>query len=74
MRYCAICGRHHESETGCFGSELGEPPNQGMGEERSKSSPEQFKIIARQADRFIVRLLLFGLAGIALVMILVAVF
>ncbi len=71
MGYCAICGRYHDSRTGCFDNDLGLTPD-GV-DQTPHGSPSRFKTIARQADRFILKLLLIGLLVIVGVMVLTAV-
>ncbi len=74
MGFCAICGRQHSADVGCYQTEvqglqkLG--PDDAAGKIYDRTSGERFKIIAKPADRFMLKLLLLFLALLILAMIL----
>jgi hypothetical protein len=71
MAYCGICGRHHDPGAGCF-----DGTNQALkdtGIDTLHRPPDaDFRQIAKQADRWIVKVLLWILVIIVLVMVLYA--
>ncbi len=68
MPYCAICGRHHAPGVGCFDGtrELLED----AGAKRSPAmSGEESRLVAKQADRWILKVLIWALVVIALLFV-----
>ena len=69
MAYCAICGRTHDADLPCFDSS-----SQAMrclgSDDRRHLSDQDFRKIAKLADKWMMKLLLVSLALIAALMIL----
>jgi len=64
MSYCAICGRHHETDSPCFGpAETGLP---GRRNHRSSPPSRRAKDIAKKAERALLIALMLVLAAFAL--------
>ncbi len=76
MAFCAICGRHHSADGGCYQTEVQGLPKTGVrdaaGKIPGRTSGERFRGIAKHADRFMLKLLLLFLALLILAMVLQA--
>ena len=66
MAYCAVCGRNHETGAGCFNGTAEILDKAGMNAPQGFSH-EKFRQIAKKADRWFLRLLLWALVLIVLI-------
>jgi hypothetical protein len=69
MSYCAICGREHDPDLLCFDGTSQALRRAGADDPRHNSASALRKIV-RQADRWLIRLLIALLALIAAIVIL----
>ena len=69
MGYCAICGREHDPDLPCFDSAAQASRDSAM-HARRHISDQDFKKIAKLADRWMMKLLVAVLALIAALVIL----
>ena len=68
MAYCAICGRQHDPGVGCVDG-TAQLLNVADANARERSSKVEFKRIAKQADKWLVKVLLWAVGLVILMFV-----